>query len=69
MVLHIKANLFWILGTVSIFTGVRIAGTIERSTLGVTTSIFYIALLVGFALILMGGLLWISVAGAIREEI
>lgn len=69
MVSHIKANIFWILGTLSIFTGVRITGTVERSTLGVTPFSFYAALLVGFVLILIGGLLWISVAGAVREEI
>lgn len=69
MVSHAKANIFWILGTISIFVGVRIAGTVDRSTLGVTSLRYYLALLVGFVLILIGGLLWISVAGAVREEI
>lgn len=69
MVSHLKANLFWLIGTVSIFLGVRITGTVNRSTLGVTTLRYYLALAAGFVLILVGGLLWISVAGAIREEI
>lgn len=69
MVSHAKANVFWILGTLSIFLGVRIAGTVEKSTLGVTPLRYYAALIVAFVLILIGGLLWISVAGAVREEI
>lgn len=69
MVSHLKANIFWIIGTLAVFLGARIAGTVERSTLGVTTLSYYAALLVAFILILVGGLLWISVAGAIREEI
>lgn len=69
MVSHLKANIFWVLGTISVFLGARIAGTVERSTLGVTTTSFYLALAVAFILILIGGLLWISVAGAIREEL
>jgi hypothetical protein len=69
MVSHLKANIFWFLGTLSIFLGVRIAGTVDRSTLGVTAFRYYLALVVSFVLILVGGLLWISVAGAVREEI
>lgn len=69
MVSHAKANVFWILGTISIFLGVRIVGTVEKSTLGVTPLRYYLALIISFVLILIGGLLWISVAGAVREEI
>ncbi|MFP4045617.1 MAG: hypothetical protein ACLFS3_00995 [Candidatus Aenigmatarchaeota archaeon] len=69
MVSHLKANLFWIIGTLSLFLGARIAGTVESSTLGMTPFRYYSALIIAFVLILVGGLLWISVAGAIREEI
>lgn len=69
MVSHWKANVFWILGTVSTFLGVRMTAGADRAVLGSTSFRYYSALFLGFVLILFGGLLWISVAGAIREEL
>ncbi len=59
---------FWILGTVCILLGSMISGRLEK-TLGVTTTSFMLALLISFVLILMGGLLWISVAIASKHVV
>jgi hypothetical protein len=45
-----------------------ISGRLEK-TLGVTTTSFVLALLISFVLILMGGLLWISVAIAAKHVV
>lgn len=69
MVSSTKANVFWLIGTLSLFLGVRIAGQVDRATLGVSEVSYYFALIAAFFLIMIGGLLWISVAGAIRDEL
>jgi hypothetical protein len=67
---NIKIMIFWVLGAVAILIGSMIAGRIQMG-LGVSDLGFFFALLVSFVLILIGGLLWISVAIAtktVREE-
>lgn len=56
-----RLALFWILGTISISLGTWILGHIEY-TIGTTTFSYYLSILIGFLLILFGGLAWIGVA-------
>ncbi len=60
-----KMASFWVLGTVCILFGSMIAGHLEKG-LGVDDLSYFLALLIAFILILLGGLLWISVAIAVR---
>ena len=60
-----KMALFWVLGTICILFGSMIAGHLEKG-LGVDELSYLLALLIAFVLILLGGLLWISVAIAVR---
>jgi len=50
------------------FAGVRIVSAADRSILGATNLRFYSALLTALGLLLVGGLLWISVGGALGKE-
>lgn len=59
---------FWILGSICIFVGSLIAGSVEPSVLGATTISVVIAYLLSFILILLGGMFWISTAIAHVEE-
>lgn len=58
---------FWIIGTVCIFFGALIAGTVEPDVLGATTESVLLAYIISFVLLLIGGMFWITVA-VIREE-
>ncbi len=60
-----KMVFFWVLGAVCILLGSMIAGRLEK-TLGVSDIGYTVALLVSFVLFLFGGLLWISVAVAVK---
>ena len=57
--------LLWVLGTVCIMFGSMIAGRLEK-TIGVTDAGYLFAFTVSFVLILLGGLLWIAVAAAVK---
>lgn len=57
---------FWILGTICILFGSMIIGHLEK-TIGVTDLSYLIAWLISFVLFLLGGLLWISVAIAVKS--
>ncbi|MDI6798671.1 MAG: hypothetical protein QMD12_01585 [Candidatus Aenigmarchaeota archaeon] len=61
-----KIVTFWVLGSICILLGSMISGHLEK-TLGVTDVGFGLALLISFVLFLVGGLLWISVAIAVKE--
>lgn len=61
-----KIVTFWVLGSVCILFGSMIAGHLERG-LGVSDLGFTLALLIAFVLFLVAGLLWISVAIAVKE--
>ncbi|HLC39797.1 MAG TPA: hypothetical protein VJJ76_02845 [archaeon] len=61
-----KIAAFWIVGALALFFGSTIAGKLER-TLGTDDLGLIVAFLVAFVLFLLGGLLWISVAIAVKE--
>lgn len=61
-----KIAAFWIVGALAIFLGSMIAGKLEV-TLGTSDLGLLVAALVAFVLFLLGGLLWISVALAVKE--
>ncbi|MEM5882728.1 MAG: hypothetical protein QXQ77_00605 [Candidatus Aenigmatarchaeota archaeon] len=61
-----KIVTFWVLGAICILFASMIAGHLEKG-LGVSDMSFSLALLVAFILFLVGGLLWISVAVAVKE--
>lgn len=56
----------WILGAVCIMFGSMIAGRLEK-TIGVTNVGYLLAFTVSLVLLLLGGLLWISVAAAVKS--
>jgi hypothetical protein len=56
---------FWLIGTVCIFFGALIAGSIEPEVLGATLESVILAYVISFVLILVGGMFWIS--GAVTE--
>ncbi|GEM_PF-1882238 len=68
MVSEKRATVFWILGTVLLFVGMRIAVEADRTILGVTELRYYSALLLSFGLLLFGGMLWVSVGGALGKD-
>jgi hypothetical protein len=62
---NIKIMLFWIIGALLLLVGSMIAGRVERG-LGVSDAGFFFAVLVAFAMFLLGGLLWMSVGMATK---
>lgn len=58
--------MFWVLGAICVLFGSMISGRVEK-TLGVSDIGYSLALLIAFILFLLGGLLWISVAVAVKE--
>jgi len=63
---NLKMVLFWIIGSLSILIGAMIAGNVEKS-LGTDDMSFTAAVFIAFILILLGGLLWITVAVAAKK--
>jgi len=63
----LKMALFWVLGSICILVGSMISGHLEKG-LGVDDLSYFLALTIAFVLILLGGLLWISVAIAVRMK-
>lgn len=59
---------FWIIGAICIFVGTLIAGGIDTSVLGATTTSVAMAYIISFVLILIGGMFWISTAIIQAEE-
>ncbi len=57
----------WILGAVLVFLGSLIAGNIEWVE-GTTPFSFWISVLIGFFLLLIAGMAWISAAVNARHE-
>ena len=51
---------FWFIGAICLFTGALIAGSVEPSVLGATTTSVAVAYIISFILILLGGMFWIS---------
>lgn len=56
-----KQLTFWLVGSVCIFLGALIAGSIEPGVLGSTQLSIMISYIISFVLILVGGMFWISV--------
>ena len=63
-----RAIIFWVAGTLLVFFGVLIAGNIEPAALGATNESVWLAYIISFLLLLIGGMLWISTAIAHIEE-
>jgi hypothetical protein len=63
---NLKMVFFWIIGSFSILIGAMIAGNVER-TLGTDETSFAAAVFIALILILLGGLLWITVAVAAKK--
>jgi len=59
---------FWFIGAICVFTGALIAGSVEPSVLGATTTSVAVAYIIAFVLILIGGMFWISTAIIQAEE-
>ena len=62
-----KVMVFWLFGALSLLIGSMIAGNLQLG-LGVSTSGFFVALLIAFVFFLVGGLLWI-IAGTGAKKI
>ena len=60
--------IFWVLGSVLIFLGSLIAGSVDPSALGATTGGVILSYTISFILILLGGMFWISAAMYLTEE-
>ena len=56
-----KDLLFWIIGGICLFLGVLIVSSVDISALGVTTLSATIAYVIGFILILVAGMFWVSI--------
>jgi hypothetical protein len=63
---NFKMVLFWIIGSLSILIGAIIAGNVEK-TLGTDDTSMGAAMFIAFILIMLGGLLWITVAVAAKK--
>lgn len=63
----IRTIVFWLIGTVCIFFGSLIAGSVEP-VVGSTTVSITMAYALAFILILLGGMFWISTAILQFEE-
>ncbi len=57
-----KAGIFWVLGAFCLFFGVLITSSADPAALGNSPGTVSIALILGFVLILIAGMLWISTA-------
>jgi len=57
-----KSAVFWLLGSFCLFFGVLITSSADPAALGNNPGTVSIALIMGFVLILIAGMLWISTA-------
>jgi hypothetical protein len=60
---------FWFIGALCVFFGALIAGSVDPSALGATTTSVVIAYFIAFVLILLGGMFWISTTLIQVEEL
>ena len=63
-----RSIIFWIIGAICVFIGALIAGSIDPSVLGATSTSVAVSYIVSFILILIGGMFWISTAIIQVEE-
>lgn len=59
---------FWVIGAICVFFGSLIAGSVEPSVLGATTTSVILAYVIAFILILLGGMFWVSTSVISIEE-
>lgn len=59
---------FWFLGAICVLFGAMIAGQAQPTELGSTDLSYILAIIIAFLFILVGGLLWISLASTVEEE-
>ena len=59
---------FWIIGTICVFVGALIAGSVDPSILGATPTSVVVSYVISFVLILIGGMFWISTSIIQVEE-
>lgn len=64
-----KMVLMWVLGALSMLFGAMLAGNADPAVLGATPTTFYLSLGISFILFLIAGFLWVTVSGAIRENL
>lgn len=63
-----RAIIFWLIGSICVFIGSLVAGTVDPSVLGATTNSVIISYTISFVLMLLGGMFWISTAVMQGEE-
>ena len=63
-----RAIAFWLIGSVLIFCGVLITGNIDPTAVGATSASVVVSYIIGFILIFVGGMFWISTAVIESEE-
>jgi hypothetical protein len=63
-----RSIVFWIIGAICVFVGALIAGSVDPSVLGATTTAVAVSYIISFVLILIGGMFWISTAIIQVEE-
>ena len=59
---------FWLIGSILVFFGVLLVGNIDPTALGATSASTVVSYGIGFILILVGGMFWISTAVMETEE-
>lgn len=62
-----KTVILWIFGSIAIFLGSMIAGKLDLIS-GVSEIGFVLAVVISIMLLMIGGLLWISVAIAVKHS-
>lgn len=70
MTTNVKTVSFWVIGSLCLLFAILV-GSEAKLTAGLegTSTSFIVTLIISFVLILVGGLLWISVAGFIGENV
>jgi hypothetical protein len=63
----IRTIIFWLIGTVCVFFGALIAGSVQP-VVGSTAASIMMAYALSFILVLLGGMFWISTAILQTEE-
>lgn len=64
---RMRAIAFWLIGTICVFFGSLIAGSVEIGSVGATSLSVTFAYIIAFVMILMGGMFWIT-TGILQEE-
>jgi len=63
-----KAIGFWLIGSLLVFFGALIVGNIDPTALGASSASVIVSYIIGFILIFVGGMFWISTAVIETEE-